>query len=71
MFGSLIAIAKNSFTEVVRQPAYGILVLVGMALIAFSPVVTAFTMMEDVKLVVDMGLGTIFMVGIALAVFPD
>ena len=68
MLTSLWAITKNSFTETTRQPIFGILVLAGMALIAFSPTVTAFTMMEDVKLVIDMGLGTIFMVGLVLAV---
>ncbi len=68
MLGSLWAITKNAFTEVIRQPIYGILLIVGMALIAFSPLISMFTLMEDVKLVIDMGLGTIFMVGIALAV---
>jgi len=68
LFTTLWAITKNSFTEVTRQPIYGILVLAGMALIAFSPSITAYTMMEDVKLVIDMGLGTILMVGIVLAV---
>ena len=65
---SLWAITKNSFAEITRQPIYGILVVAGMALIAFSPTVTAYTMMEDVKLVMDMGLGTIFVAGIVLSV---
>jgi len=65
---SLWAITKNSFIEITRQPIYGILLLVGVALIAFSPIITMFTLMEDVKLTIDMGLGTIFMVGIALAI---
>ena len=68
MFGSLWAITKNAFAEVTRQPVYGILLLVGMAMIGLSPSITAFTMMEDVKLLVDMGLGTMFMLGIVLAV---
>lgn len=68
MFGSLWGITRNAFDEVIRQPIYGILVLVGVVMIGFSPLITMFTMMEDVKLVMDMGLGTIFMVGIALAV---
>ena len=65
---ALWAIAKNAFAELTRQPIYGILVLVGMALIAFSPLIAMFTYMQDIKLVVDMGLGTIFMMGMALAV---
>jgi hypothetical protein len=68
LISSFFALVRNSFSEIIRQPIYGILVVVGMVLIAFSPVITMFTMMEDVKLAVDMGLGTIFMVGIVLAV---
>jgi len=68
LFRSLWAITKNAFIEVIRQPIYGILLLVGVGLIALSPIITMFAMMEDVKLLVDMGLGTIFMVGITLAI---
>lgn len=68
MLQSLWAITKNAFIEIIRQPIYGILLLAGMALIALSPIITMFTLMEDVKLVIDMGLGTIFMMGIALAI---
>ena len=68
MVSSFFALVRNSFAEIIRQPIYGILVVMGMVLIAFSPVITMFTMMDDVKLTVDMGLGTIFMVGIVLAV---
>jgi len=40
LLSSFWAITKNSFIEVIRQPIYGILLLVGMALIAFSPAIT-------------------------------
>ena len=68
MIRSLWAIAWSSLAEITRQPVYGILLLAGMFLIGASPAVCAFTMMEDVKLVIDMGLGTIFMLGLVLAV---
>ncbi len=70
MVSRLYAIAKNAFTEITRQPAYGILLFVGMVLIALSPLITAFSMEtgSDLKLLVDMGLGTIFMVGLILSV---
>lgn len=42
--------------------------VVGIVLIGASPLITMFTMMEDVKLAIDMGLGTIFMVGIVLSI---
>ena len=68
MFGSLWAITKNSFTEITRQPIYGILLLSGIALIALSPTIVGFAQLEDLKLLVDMGLGTILMLGLVLAV---
>jgi len=74
LFQRLFAITKNAFTEITRQPAYGILLLVGAALIALSPIVTGFTMEHnvtgggDVRLVIDMGLATILLVGLILAV---
>ena len=68
MFSSLFAIAKNSFSELIRQPIYGILVGVGMAMIAVSPIVSMFTLMEGQKMVMDMGLATILLMGLILAV---
>ncbi len=68
MIRGLWSITRNAFAEVVRQPIYAILLVAGLVLIAQSPVITAFTMMDDIKLTVDMGLGTIFMVGILLSV---
>ncbi len=68
MLSGLWTIAKNSFIEVIRQPVYAILVVMGMVLIGFSPAVTMFSMVEDEKLMVDIGLATIMLFGIALAV---
>lgn len=68
-FSALWAITRNTVQEIFRQPVYGMLILIGMVLIAFSPAVTMFTMMEDVKLLIDMGLATTFILGMVLAVF--
>jgi len=68
MIQILWSIARNAFMEVVRQPIYAILLVAGLCMIGLSPVITGFTMMEEIKLAVDMGLGTIFMVGILLSV---
>ncbi|HOX40416.1 MAG TPA: hypothetical protein PL033_20730 [Candidatus Brocadiia bacterium] len=67
MLRILWAIARNTFTETIRQPAYVVLLAAGMVLIAFSPLIAMFTMMEDVQLVVDMGLATIFLAGLVLS----
>ncbi len=68
MLLSFWALTKNSFTEIIRQPVYGILVLVGMVLIGFSPAITMFSMAQDESLMVDMALATIFLLGLVMAV---
>ncbi len=69
MLSSFWAITKNSLIEVIRQPIYGILLLVGMTLIAFSPAITMFGMTSDDALMVDMGLATILLLGVIMSVF--
>jgi len=61
------AIAKNTFTEVVRTPAYGIVLAVALALLALAPAFTMFTMSENTKLVKEMGLATVQLAGLLLA----
>ncbi len=69
MLSSFWAITKNSFVEIIRQPIYGILLLAGMALIGFSPAITMFGMASEESLMVDMGLATILLLGVIMAVF--
>ncbi|MFO7958989.1 MAG: hypothetical protein R6X33_18035 [Candidatus Brocadiia bacterium] len=68
MLSGLWTIAKNSFIEIIRQPVYALLVVMGMVLIGLSPAITMFSMVEDEKLMVDMGLATILLFGVVLAV---
>ncbi len=68
MLSSVWAITRNSFIEIIRQPVYGILLLVGMMLIGSAPAVTMFSMARDNVLMVDMGLATIMLLGLVIAV---
>ncbi|MHC5034147.1 MAG: ABC transporter permease subunit, partial [Planctomycetota bacterium] len=68
MLTSFWAITKNAFTEIIRQPVYGILLLTGLVLIGFAPAITMFSMASDESLMVDMGLATIFLLGLIVAV---
>ncbi len=68
MLSSLWSIARNSFLEIIRQPVYALLLLLGMVLIGFSPAVTMFSVVEDTKLMVDIGLATILLLGLVMAV---
>jgi ABC-type transport system involved in multi-copper enzyme maturation permease subunit len=68
LLSSFWAITKNSFIEIIRQPVYGILLLAGLVLIGLSPPITMFSMAADESLMVDMGLATIFLLGLVVAV---
>lgn len=64
----VLAIAGNGFRETVRQPVYIVVLGVAIAAIAFSPSFAMFTLMHGEKLVQDMGLSTLLLAGLALAV---
>lgn len=69
MLSSLWAITKNSVIEIIRQPVYVILLAGGLVLIALSPHITMFSMTEDEKLMVDMSLATMLLLGATMGVF--
>jgi len=68
MAGKVLTIAGNTLRETLRQPVFCILVGIAAAMIALSPTFTMFTLLEEVKLVRDMGLSTILLAGLLLAV---
>ncbi len=68
MVGKVLTIAANAFRETVRQPVFCILLAIALAMIALSPSFAMFTLYDDVKLVKDMGLSTILLAGLLLAV---
>ncbi|HPD14866.1 MAG TPA: hypothetical protein PLE19_07950 [Planctomycetota bacterium] len=68
MAGKVWAIASNAFRETVRQPVFCVLLGIALATIALSPSFAMFTIFDDVKLVKDMGLSTILLAGLLLAV---
>jgi len=68
MIGKVAAIAGNAFRETVRQPVFCVVLGVAAAMIALSPAFAMFTMLENVKLVKDMGLSTLLVAGLLLAV---
>jgi len=68
MILKVLTIAGNAFREVVRQPVFCVVLGVAALAIALSPTYAMFTLMESVKLVQDMGLSTILLAGLLLAV---
>ena len=69
MFSRILSIGKNTFTEAIRQPVFGIILFLAAALIAFSPSFTMFTIGNSIKFLTDMGLATILMAGLLLGAF--
>ncbi len=63
------AIAKNSFLQAVRQPVFGIIVIVTLGGLALAPSMTGWTLDDDNKMLRDIGLSTLLVQGIFLACF--
>jgi ABC-2 type transport system permease protein len=62
-------IAANTFTETLRQPIYAVIVISGLILLFISPAVTMYTLDEDIKLLRELGLSTLFLSGLFIAIF--
>jgi len=71
MFLKLLAIARNTFIETVRQPVYGVLLWVAAGLLMISPALAAFSLQagDDIKVHKDVGLATLLAYGLLAAVF--
>ncbi len=65
----ILAIARNTLLQTIRQPIYGIIVLVTLGGLALAPSLTGWTLDDDNKLLRDIGLSTLLIQGLFLAVF--
>ncbi len=68
-FEQLLAIVRNTFLECIRQPLTLVVVLAALLLVVLSNQFSAFTMTDDQRMYVDLGLSTLFMAGALLAAF--
>ena len=72
MFRQLLTISRNTFTESIRQPIFTVLTLVAALALILGPSLSAYSMETgegDKKILVDMGLSTLFITGMLLAAF--
>ena len=65
----LLTIAKNTFTETLRQPIYSIIIAAALLLILISPSLAMYTMSDDNKLLREIGLSTLFLTSLFIAIF--
>lgn len=69
MIQQALTIARNTFTESIRQPIFAVLILVGAAAMVLNQQLAAYTFTDDNKLLIDMCLSSIFLIGLLLAAF--
>ena len=69
MILKLLVIARNTFTEAIRQPVYAVIITFALLLFIMSPSVTMYTLDEDIKLLREIGLSTLFLSGLFIAIF--
>ncbi|MGB0766904.1 MAG: hypothetical protein ACPGYV_04265 [Phycisphaeraceae bacterium] len=68
----LVSITRITFVEAIRQPIFVVLLLIGTLLMVLNPSVAGYSMEPgagDNKMLVDLGLGTVFLAGVFLAAF--
>lgn len=69
MIQRLYAIAANTLVETIRQPIYGVILLATAILMVLNVSLAGFTLEDDNKLLLDLGLSTLLISGLFLAVF--
>jgi hypothetical protein len=69
MTQQLLIIAGNTFKESIRQPIYIAILLVALLALAINPTLAAYTLDDDNKLLIDVGLSTLLLAGLFLAAF--
>ncbi len=65
----IYAIAKVTFLQIIRQPIYGVLLLIALGLMTIAPSITGFTMDDDTKMLQDLCLSTILLTGLLMSAF--
>lgn len=69
MLNKLAAIAKNTFIETIRQPVYAAIIGIALLLFLLSPSLAMYTMDDDNKLLREIGLSTLFLTSLFVAIF--
>jgi len=65
----LVTVARNTFIESIRQPVVTVLLFIGILALTLNVSLTAYSMDNDNKLMVDINLSTLFIVGLLTAAF--
>ena len=66
---TLVTIAKNTLVETLRQPVYAVIISIALLLFLISPSLAMYTMDDDNKLLREIGLSTLFLASLFIAIF--
>jgi ABC-type transport system involved in multi-copper enzyme maturation permease subunit len=69
MFQRVYSVAHNAFVETIRQPIYAVILVATAVLMILNVSLAAFTLENDNKLLLDLGLSTLLLSGLFLAAF--
>ena len=69
MIAKIFAIAANTFLETIRQPIYGIMLIVTCMMMLFNVSLAAYTLSDDNLFLRSLGLSTLLVSGLFLASF--
>jgi ABC-type transport system involved in multi-copper enzyme maturation permease subunit len=69
VYKKLFTIAKNTFIETLRQPVYAVIIVAALLLFFISPSLTMYTLGDDNKLLREVGLSTLFLASLFVAIF--
>ena len=69
MINRFYTLARGTFLETIRQPIYGILLSVTAGLLILNVSLAGFTLEDDNKLLLDLGLSTLLLSGLFLSAF--
>ena len=61
--------AKNTFIQTIRQPVYAVIIIAALFLLFISPSLTMYTMSDDNKFLREVGLSTLFLASLFIAIF--
>ena len=69
MIQQLFTISRHTFMASIRQPIFVVMILIAALALSLNPSLAAYTLDDDNKLLVDMGLSTLFLAGLLMAAF--
>ncbi|RKY16821.1 MAG: ABC transporter permease, partial [Planctomycetota bacterium] len=68
---NVLVIATNTTREIVRQPAFLLVLVLGAAALLLGRYMTLFALGEEVSMFKDIGTSTILLVGLLIVVFAS